>query len=108
MLLLVEKSITGGICHAIYQYEKANNKNVKYYDKNKKSLNHNYWNVNNLHGWAMPQKVPVNNFEWIEETSQFKKDFIKNYNEERDEGHFLEVDVKYPEQLYELHNGLPF
>ena len=50
MLLLVEKSITGGICHAIYQYEKANNKNVKYYDKNKKSSNHNYWNVNNLHG----------------------------------------------------------
>ena len=37
----------------------------------------------------MPQKVPVNNFELIEETSQFNKDFIKNYNEERDEGHFL-------------------
>ena len=34
MLLLVEKSITGGISNAIYQYEKANNKNVKDYDKN--------------------------------------------------------------------------
>ena len=50
MLLLVEKSITGGISNAIYQYEKANNKNVKDYDKNKESSYHNYWNVNNLHG----------------------------------------------------------
>ena len=27
-------------------------------------------------------KLPVNNFEWIENTSQFNEDFIKNYNEE--------------------------
>ena len=33
---------------------------------------------------------------------------IKKYNEERDEGYFLEVDVQYPEKLYELHNDLPF
>ena len=33
---------------------------------------------------------------------------MKNYNEERDEGHFLEVDVQCLEKLYELHNGLPF
>ena len=41
----------------------------------------------------MSQKLPVNNFEWIEDTSQFNKDFTKNYNEESDEGYFLEVDV---------------
>ena len=33
---------------------------------------------------------------------------MKNYNEESDEGHFLEVDVQCLEKLYELHNGLPF
>ena len=38
-------------------------------------------------------KLPVNNFEWIEQTFQFNEDFIKNYNEESDEGYFLEVDV---------------
>ena len=27
---------------------------------------------------GMLQKLPVNNFEWIEDNSQFKKDFIKN------------------------------
>ena len=41
----------------------------------------------------MSQKLPVNNFEWIGNTSQFNEDFIKNYNEESDEGHFFEVDV---------------
>ena len=56
----------------------------------------------------MSQKLPVNEFEWIEETSQFDKDIIKNYNEESDEGYFLEVDVQYPEKLHELHNDLPF
>ena len=43
-------------------------------------------------------------FQWIEDTSQFNEDFIKNYNEEADEGYFLEVDVQYPEKLHQLHN----
>ena len=49
-----------------------------------------------------------NNSEWIENTSQFNENFIKNYNEESDEGYFLEVDVQYPEKLHETHNDLPF
>ena len=36
----------------------------------------------------MSQKLPVNNFEWIRDTSQFNEDFIKNYSEESDEGYF--------------------
>ena len=77
-------------------------------DKNKKSSYIQYWDVNNLYGWAMSQKLPVTNFEWIKDTSQFNEDFIKNYNEQRDEGYFLEVDVQYLEKLHELHNDLPF
>ena len=49
-----------------------------------------------------------NNSEWIENTSQFNENFVKNYNEESDEGYFLEVDVQYPEKLHETHNDLPF
>ena len=29
----------------------------------------------------MSQKLPLNNFEWIIDTSQVNEDFIKNYNE---------------------------
>ena len=54
----------------------------------------------------MSQKHPVYNFEWIEDTFHFNKDFTKNYNEEYDEVYFLEVDVQYPEKLHELHNDL--
>ena len=36
------------------------------------------------------------------------KRYLKNYNEESDEGHFLEVDVQYLEKLHELHNDLSF
>ena len=79
MLFMVEKGIRGGICHSIYRYAKTNNKYMKDHDKNKESSYLQYWHVNNLYWWAMSQKLPVNNFEWIEDTSQFNEDFIKNY-----------------------------
>ena len=44
----------------------------------------------------MSQKLPVNDFEWVEDLSQFKEDFIKNYDENSDIGYFLEVDIEYP------------
>ena len=77
MLLLFKKSIGGGICHSIYQYAKANDKCMKDYDENKDSLYIQYWDANNLYGWAMSQNLLVNNFEWIEDTSQFNGGFIK-------------------------------
>ena len=107
MFLMVEKGIRRGICHSIYWYVKANNKYMKNYDKNKKSSYLQYWDVNNLYGWTMLQKFPVNNFEWIKDTSQFIEDFMKNYNEESDEGYFLEIDVQCLEKLHELQNDLP-
>ena len=56
----------------------------------------------------MSQKLPVNNFERIEETSQLNEDFIKNYNEKSDEGYLLEVGVQYPPKLQEFLMDLPF
>ena len=81
---------------------------MKDYDKNKEPSYLQYYDVNNLYGWAMSQKLPLNNFEWIKDTSQFNEDFIENYNEEGDEGYFFEVDIKYLEKLHEPHNDSPF
>ena len=71
MLLMVEKGTSCRICHAIHRHAKANNKYMKKYDKNKKSSYLKYWDVNNLHGWAMSQKLPLCNFKWVEKTFQY-------------------------------------
>ena len=105
---MLEKGITGEICHAILQFLKANNKYMKNYDKNKDSTCLKHWDVNNLYGWAMSPKLPVNKVKWIEETSQFNEDFIKIYNEDSKTRYFIEADVPYPETFHKLHNDSPF
>ena len=50
--------------------------------------------ANNLYGWAMSQKLPVNGFKWKDDLSRFNENFIKNYNENSGIGYFLEVDVE--------------
>ena len=108
MLLMVEEGIRGGICHSIHRYAKANNKYMKDYDKNIESSYIQYLDANNLYGWAMSQKLPVNNFKWVEDTSKINEKFIKNYYENSRKGYILEVDVKYPKELHDFHSDLPF
>ena len=96
------------MCQAIHRYAKANNKYMKNYDKNIKSSYIEYLDANNLYGWAMSQKLPVDGFEWVEKLSKFNEKFIKSYNENSDKGYFLEVDVKYPKKIFNLHEDLPF
>ena len=67
MLLMIEKSIRGGLRNAIHQHAEVNNKYMKDYDKNKESK---ILGVNNLYGCAMLQKISVKSFEWLKETSK--------------------------------------
>ena len=108
MLLMVEKGIRGGICHTILRYAKANNKYMKNYDENGESSFLEYLDANNLYGWAMSEPLPVNGFDCIEDLSKIDEDFIKNYDKGSDKGYILEVDVKYPKNLHDLHSDLPF
>ena len=81
---------------------------MKNYNESKESSYIQYLDANNLYGWAMSQKLPVNDFKWIEDTSKINEEFIKNYDENNDKGYILEVDVKYPKSLHKLHSDLPF
>ena len=108
MLLMVEEGIREGICHAIHRHERANNKYMRNYDKNKESSYIQYLDANNLYGWAMSQKLPKNGFKWINDVTEIDEEFIKNYDEDSDNGYILEVDVKYPKKLHDLHSDLPF
>ena len=90
---------------AIHQlYVKANNKYVEYYNKNKEWSDLKYWDVSNIYGWAMSQKLPSGNFNWVKETSEINEDFKIGGNDERT--FFLHV--RYPENIYNLNNDLPF
>ena len=107
MLLMVEEGIRGGICHSIHRYAKANNKYMENYNRNEESSYIQYLDANNLYGWAMSQKLPVNGFKWID-SNEIDEEFIKNYNGNNKKGYILEVDVKYPKKLHDSHSDLPF
>ena len=68
MLLMVEEGIRSGNLR----------KSTKNYDKNKESSYIQYLDANNLYGWAMSQKVPVNGFKWINNVIEIDEKFIKN------------------------------
>ena len=108
MLLMIETGTRGGICQSTYRYVKANNNYMKNYDKKIESSYLTYLDANNLYGWAMSKKLPVNGFKWENDLSRFNGDLIKNYNENSDIGYFLEVDIEYPKQLWSSHKDLPF
>ena len=78
------------------------------YDENKESSYINYWDVNNLSGWAMSQRLSTFGFQQVEDILQFSKVFVKYYDEKSEVGYILEVDVKFPEEILEHHRDLPF
>ena len=77
MPLTVEEGIRGGICHTIHRHAKANKKYMKNYDKNKRSSYIQYLDTNNLYGWAMSQKLPVNGFKWINDVSEIDEEYYE-------------------------------
>ena len=81
---------------------------MKNYDKSIKSSYLMYLDAKNFLSQKQCLKNFLNGFEWVEDLSQFKEDFIKNYDEDSNKGYFLEVDVEYPKNLHNLHSDLPF
>ena len=61
--------------------------------------------ISSIYGWEMSGKLLVNNFEWIEDTSQFNKYTMEKVMKVI---FLLEFDVQYLEKLYVLQNDLPF
>ena len=52
----------------------------------------------------MGEFLPYKKFDWVKNVDRFD---INSINEKSDTGYFLEVDLKYPDELHELHNDYP-
>ena len=107
MLLLFEKGIRGGVSMISNRYGEANNKYMKNYDKTKLSKFLMDLDANNLYGWGMSQKLPLNNFK--EMTNEELENLFNNQIVQVWEKTpcILEVDLEYPEELHDLHNDYP-
>ena len=81
---------------------------MKNRDKSIESSYLMYLDANNLYGWAISQKLPVNGFKWEKIVSKFDEDFITNYDEDTNKGYIFEVDVKYPKDFHDLQSDLQF
>ena len=55
-------------------------------------------------------KITVNGFKWVEKSrlSRINEIFTKNYDENSDKGYFFEVNIDYPEKLFDYHKDLLF
>ena len=67
-----------------------------------------YLDAKYLYGMEMSQTLPANGFKWVKMLSKFDERLIKNYDENSNKGYFLEEDVEYPKNLFNLHKDLPF
>ena len=98
---MVQLGMRGGVSTIIHRHEKANNKYMKDYEKDKESSYLMYLDANNLYGWAMSQKLPMGKFKWGDE----KTFDLSNYS--GDKGCIIECDLEYPENLHDKHNMYP-
>lgn len=103
MNLLVENGLRGGLSQCSNRYSKANNKYMEnQFNSKKESVFLEYLDANNLYGWAMSKYLPYGGFKWINTDID-----IMNVNDESPKGYILEVDLKYPKELHDLHNDFP-
>ena len=103
MLLMFECGIQGGITQAVHRYTKANNKYMgEKFNPDENTSFLQYLDANNLYGWAMNQPLPTGGFKWVNDLTPNQIAKLEN------KGYLLEVDVKYPKELHDSHNELPF
>ena len=105
MLLMFERGISGGITQSVRRWTKANNPYMgSKFNPNEPMRYLQYLDANNLYGWEISQLLPMGKSKWVEVESGEIGKLARRENK----GYLLEVNVKYPKELHDSHNDLPF
>ena len=56
----------------------------------------------------MSQKLTLGGFRWVKRLSKFDEFFIKNYDENSNDGYFIELDAECPKNLFHSHTDFTF
>ena len=93
--MFFEQEMRGGVSYINKIYSEAS--------KNKNTL---YLDMNNLYGHVMSQYLSYANFKWVKNIDKIEQKLmrIKKYSST---GYILEVDLEYPQELYDIHNDYP-
>ena len=103
MYLLFEKSIRGGLSQISKRYAKANHKELSTYNPNAIDEYILYLDANNLYGGGMSCHLPEKDFKW--NNDEWNTDRILALDDFGNTGYLFEVDLHYPKELHDLHNG---
>ena len=106
MHLFIEKGMRGGISYIAKRCSEANNKYTQSYDANKPSEFIIYLDATNLSSSAMSHYFSYSGFKWLYQ-KEIDKLLLNSTGENSSDGYILEVDLKYPDELHELHNDYP-
>ena len=85
MILMIENEIRAGITQAIHKCSSANNKYMENYIVDIPSSYLMYLDTNNLYGYAMCRKLPLNGCKWVRNLAKITNEFIMNYDAEKSE-----------------------
>lgn len=106
MYSFIEDSIRGGISMTPGRYAKANHKYLLDFDPSLPSRFINYWDANNLYGWAMNQCLPFAEYRWLTDKQIRDLEFMQ-ISPDHPVGYFLEVDGFFPDGVHDYLSDFP-
>ena len=77
---------------------------INTFDPSQKTTFGAFYDVTSLYAGTMQKMMPRGNYRW---NSEITVKQILETPESSNIGYFVEVDLKYPQHLHDLHNGLP-
>ena len=99
----IDNNLRGGVAQGSIPYSKANNPLLKDYDSTKPISYIYFFDCNGLYARAMEEKLPYN--DWVK-VDVHSEDWL-NIQTDGEHGYWLEVDLSYPSNLHDAHDGFP-